>query len=92
VSVEDEAGGLLIVLPLAFNLCFFLLARSFDYPDILRRPGSAAQYRAEPARRPLQGGPRPLPGSGPGDLQDLQGPSYVYAILTDPRVRTSHVM
>ena len=28
-----------------------------------------------------------LPVSGPGALQDLQGPSYVYAILTDPRVR-----
>jgi hypothetical protein len=29
--------------------------------------------------------------SGPGALQDLQGPSYVYAILTDPRVRESQV-
>lgn len=28
-----------------------------------------------------------MPVSGPGALQDLQGPSYVYAILTDPRVR-----
>ncbi len=28
-----------------------------------------------------------LPVSGPGELQDLQGPSYLYAILTDPRVR-----
>ncbi|MET0933323.1 MAG: DUF4386 domain-containing protein [Mycetocola sp.] len=32
------AGVLLIVLPLAFNAAFALLARVFDYPDILRRP------------------------------------------------------
>lgn len=28
-----------------------------------------------------------MPVAGPGALQDLQGPSYLYAILTDPRVR-----
>jgi hypothetical protein len=28
-----------------------------------------------------------LPVSGPGALQDLQGPSYIYAILMDPRIR-----
>jgi hypothetical protein len=27
-----------------------------------------------------------LPVSGPGELNDLQGPSYLYAILTDPRI------
>jgi hypothetical protein len=27
-----------------------------------------------------------LPIDGPGGLQDLQGPSYLYAILTDPRI------
>lgn len=27
-----------------------------------------------------------LPVSGPGELQDLQGPSYLFAILSDPRV------
>jgi hypothetical protein len=32
-----------------------------------------------------------FPISGPGELQDLQGPSYMYAILTDPRVRESQV-
>jgi hypothetical protein len=26
------------------------------------------------------------PIDGPGQLQDLQGPSYLYAILTDPRI------
>ena len=27
-----------------------------------------------------------LPVSGPGQLNDLQGPSYLYAILTDARI------
>jgi hypothetical protein len=30
---------------------------------------------------------RRMPVSGPGALQDLQGPSYIYAILNDPRVK-----
>jgi hypothetical protein len=38
VNVERAAGALLIFLPLAFNAFFLLLARRFDYPDILRRP------------------------------------------------------
>jgi hypothetical protein len=32
------------------------------------------------ARRPL---------SGPGQIKDLQGPSYIYGILTDPRITAS---
>ena len=36
MNVERAAGALLIVLALAFNAFFFLLARRFDYPDILR--------------------------------------------------------
>jgi len=31
-------AALLILVPVAFNLAFFSLARAFDYPDILRRP------------------------------------------------------
>lgn len=27
-----------------------------------------------------------MPVEGPGALQDLQGPSYIYAILIDPRI------
>lgn len=27
-----------------------------------------------------------LPVAGPGELSDLQGPSYLFAILTDPRI------
>ncbi len=38
MNIERAAGALLIVLPILFNLCFFLLARRFDYPDILRKP------------------------------------------------------
>ena len=28
-----------------------------------------------------------FPVAGPGELQDLQGPSYLFGILTDPRIR-----
>jgi hypothetical protein len=38
VNVEGFAGALLILLPLAFNGFFFLLGRTFDYPNILRSP------------------------------------------------------
>jgi hypothetical protein len=38
VSTTTIAGVLLIVVPLAFNAAFALLAARFDYPDILRRP------------------------------------------------------
>jgi hypothetical protein len=31
---------------------------------------------------------RPL--TGPGQLQDLQGPSYLFAILSDSRIRGDH--
>ena len=43
--VERTAGALLVVLPVMFNLCFALLGRSFDYPDILRRPTSEVLSR-----------------------------------------------
>lgn len=38
MNTEYAAGTLLVSLPLAFNALFFLLARGFDYPAILRRP------------------------------------------------------
>jgi hypothetical protein len=38
MNVERAAGALLILLPIAFNTFFLLLARRFDYPDILRSP------------------------------------------------------
>jgi hypothetical protein len=30
-----------------------------------------------------------MPLRGPGEIQDLQGPSYIFAILTDPRITIS---
>jgi hypothetical protein len=38
MSAATLAGLFLIVLPIAFNLAFGLLAARFDYPDVLRRP------------------------------------------------------
>ncbi len=37
MSVELVAAILLIVVPIAFNVAFFELGRTFDYPNILRR-------------------------------------------------------
>ena len=45
MSTEIVAGVLLILLPIAFNVCFALLAQRFDYPDILRRPTSEVLAR-----------------------------------------------
>jgi hypothetical protein len=38
VNTEVVTGVFLIALPIAYNLLYTVLARSFDYPDILRRP------------------------------------------------------
>jgi Domain of unknown function (DUF4386) len=38
VTARIFTGVLLIALPVAYNVLYTLLARSFDYPDILRRP------------------------------------------------------
>ena len=38
MTTEVVTGILLIVLPVAYNGLYTMLARSFDYPDILRRP------------------------------------------------------
>lgn len=54
MTAARATGVLLIVLPIAFNLCFALLGRLFDYPDILRRP------TAEVLSRFRAGGPRLL--------------------------------
>ena len=31
-----------------------------------------------------------MPVAGPGELRDLQGPSYIFGILTDPRISPRH--
>ena len=38
MSLERITGLVLIAIPIAFNLFFFLLGRRFDYPAILRQP------------------------------------------------------
>src|SRR5688572_29166598 len=45
-------GLVLIVLPIAFNLLFFALARAFDYPDVLRKPTDVI------LKQFIEGGPR----------------------------------
>lgn len=44
-------GLLLILVPIAFNVTFFLLQRAFEYPDILRKPTDTI------LRRFQEGGP-----------------------------------
>ena len=48
VATSTAAGGLLIVSAIWFNVWFAVLARRFDYPDILRRPTDEilARFRA----------------------------------------------
>jgi hypothetical protein len=45
VSTAVVAGILLIVLPVAYNGLYTVLARSFDYPDILRLPTESVLER-----------------------------------------------
>jgi len=45
LTTQNLAGGLLIALPVAYNVLYTQLARSFDYPDILRRPTAEVLIR-----------------------------------------------
>jgi hypothetical protein len=38
MTTQIATGMVLIILPVAYNVLFALLARTFDYPDILRQP------------------------------------------------------
>jgi hypothetical protein len=38
MNLTQVTGALLIFLPIAFNVIFFLLQQTFEYPDILRKP------------------------------------------------------
>jgi len=38
MTTQVFAGALLIVLPIAYNVLFAVLGRTFDYPDVLRQP------------------------------------------------------
>src|ERR1044071_2175884 len=48
------AGILLIVVPIAFNVTFFLLQRAFEYPDILRKPTDYILQRFKEGGAPLR--------------------------------------
>ena len=51
MKLTTITGLLLIVVPMAFNVTFFLLQRAFEYPDILRKPTDTILQRFQ------QGGP-----------------------------------
>ena len=51
MKLTTITGLLLIVVPMAFNVTFFLLQRAFEYPDILRKPTDTILKRFQ------QGGP-----------------------------------
>lgn len=56
----------------------YSVAGTVVVPSTTSRQLAKSQFAKAHARRPLR---------GPGELQDLQGPSYLFAILTDPRVQ-----
>ena len=45
MSITQAAGVLFILLPIAFNALFFLLQKTFEYPDILRKPSEYVLHR-----------------------------------------------
>src|SRR5215210_7949973 len=53
MSAATVAGLLLIVVPIAFNAAFALLAARFDYPDILREPTADVLAKFRAAGSPL---------------------------------------
>ena len=53
MSLNQITGLLLILLPIAFNVLFFLLQRTFEYPDILRKPTDYILSRFNAGRKQL---------------------------------------
>lgn len=53
MSVEAAAAGFLIAVPIAFNLAFFELGRTFDYPNILRESPDVILRRFAAGGTPL---------------------------------------
>jgi len=53
MSTDLVAGILLIVVPITFNLAFFELGRTFDYPNILRKPADVILRRFAAGGTPL---------------------------------------
>jgi len=52
--VATLTGLLLIIVPMAFNISFFLLQRAFEYPDILRQPTETILRRFKQGGAPLR--------------------------------------
>jgi hypothetical protein len=83
--MTDFAGVWLRILDLQGQTFHQKTGRSFSYsvvggsvlPSTVNRLLGKSQFAQAYERFPL---------SGPGQLEDLQGPSYLFAILTDPRV------
>jgi hypothetical protein len=53
MSAEISAAIFLITVPIAFNLAFFELGRTFDYPNILREPPDVILRRFAAGGTPL---------------------------------------
>jgi hypothetical protein len=51
--MELAAAVLLIIVPIGFNLAFFELGRTFDYPNILREPPGVVLRRVDAGGTPL---------------------------------------
>jgi len=54
MKLTTLTGLLLIIVPLAFNVTFFLLQRAFEYPDILRKPTDYVLRRFQKGGAPLR--------------------------------------
>jgi hypothetical protein len=54
MKLTTLTGLLLIIVPLAFNVTFFLLQRAFEYPDILRKPTDYVLRRFQKGGSPLR--------------------------------------
>lgn len=54
MKLTTLTGLLLIIVPIAFNVTFFLLQRAFEYPDILRKPTDYILRRFKEGGVPLR--------------------------------------
>jgi hypothetical protein len=54
MKLTTLTGLLLMIVPIAFNVTFFLLQRSFEYPDILREPTDYILRRFKEGGAPLR--------------------------------------
>jgi hypothetical protein len=54
MELTTLTGLLLIIVPIAFNVTFFLLQKAFEYPDILRKPTEYVLRRFKEGGVPLR--------------------------------------